>query len=87
MQTFKNIYIKTCNHNNMQTCNHYYLIYRLAVCTVCNRRRPDVLHDTIYYDKRTPTRRNSRYRPKGLRTDTLSHISLLAISTTYDATQ
>ena len=41
-------------------------------CTVCNRRHPDALYDAFYYDPRTHE---------------YVHISLLAVSTTYDATQ
>ena len=64
----------------MQTCSHFYLIYQLVVLMIYNRRRFfDALYvmfsDNKYYILKEPV------------THKAVHISLLAVSTTYDVTR
>ena len=77
----------------MQTCSHLYLIYQLLVLMIYNRRRFYALY-VMFSDNKIPypgrTWKNLEEPGRTWKTPGTHkavHISLLAVSTTYDVTR
>ena len=87
MQTSNHYLMFTYKYIYMQTCSHFYLIYQLVVLMIYNRRRFYALY-VMFSDNKIPYPGRTWEEPgKNLGTHKAVHISLLAVSTTYDVTR
>ena len=71
----------------MQTCSHFYLIYQLVVLMIYNRRRFFYALYVMFSDNKIPYPGRTWKNLEEPGTHKAVHISLLAVSTTYDVTR